>query len=160
MLYLLTLFPIVCVALMLRVIIIEPTNYTDADLFYFFLWPLCFCVILSFFLYKFKKEKKRQFLVSFGTSIVAILFFLFVDRFNIMIQYDDWLHRGMPSPFEPSRIVEREYPRELGVRYLEYSKKLKDGTISREEYDRENALINIEIKKYKEQKKAKENDRN
>jgi glucan phosphoethanolaminetransferase (alkaline phosphatase superfamily) len=160
MVYLLTLFPIAYVIMTLRIIVTDTINYTEVDFLYIFLWPLGFCAILSLFLYKSRKEKNRRFLVSLGASIAAILFALFIDHFNIMIYRDKWFERGMPGPFEPSVMRKIEYPRELDVRYSEIFGKFSSGKISREEYDREIARIDDEIQKYKEQQKAKENDRN
>jgi hypothetical protein len=65
-------------------------------------------------------------------NITAILFFLFVDHFNIMVQYEKWVQRSMPEPFEIYGTWEREYPRELDLRFVENLDKLKVGKISRD----------------------------
>lgn len=151
MVYLLALFPITCIAFALGYIIFDnATNHTAVDYLSIVLWPLGLCAILSF--YKFKKEKNRRFLISLGANIAAILFFLFIDYFNIMVQYDQWLQRGMPDPFESSKTKKSEYPAELDARFAEVLRKFSAGKISREEFERESDLIDIEIQKYKEQK--------
>jgi hypothetical protein len=157
MVYLLTLFPIACVVYALDYILFDnATNRTGLDYLGIVLWPLGFCAILSFFLYKFKKEKNRQFLVSLGTNIMAIPFFLFIEHFNIMVQYEKWVQRSMPEPFEIHGTKEREYPRELDLRYLEVRDKLRAGKISREEYNQEKTSIIIEIIRHKEQYKERQ----
>lgn len=54
---------------------------------------LCSMTLLAFY------RKSRLAIVAVVINIAAITFFLALDYFNIMVQYDTWLERGMPEPF-------------------------------------------------------------
>jgi hypothetical protein len=76
------------------------SNHTGFELL-LLLWPLCFCAVSAIIIYI--KKKTRLVMFTIALNLAAIFFYLFVDHFNIMVQYDRWCHRGMPMPFEASR---------------------------------------------------------
>jgi hypothetical protein len=96
MMYLLTLFPITCLAVCIGYLLENRTNHIGVE-FLQVLWPLFFCAILALLLYKLKN--KRRFLVPVLVNFSAMAFFYGIDHFNILVQYDEWCDRGMPSPF-------------------------------------------------------------
>ncbi|MCL2590251.1 MAG: hypothetical protein FWD67_05045 [Betaproteobacteria bacterium] len=147
--FLLTFFPIACVAFALDYIIDNKTNHTSVSYLYV-TFPLLFCVLISLLLYKIKKEKFRRFITPIVVNILAIVFFVSIDHFNIMVQYDEWTRRGMPGRFEKSNIRGSEYPKELEDRVMNLMNALVDGKITREEYDREIRPLVIEMEKAKE----------
>ncbi|MDR2092962.1 MAG: SHOCT domain-containing protein [Azoarcus sp.] len=152
----LTLFPIRGVETAVKYIIeSNGINHTGMDFMPYALWSLGFCIILSFALYKRKKEKNRRFLIPVGMNIAAILCFLFIDHFNIMVYHGDWFERGMPGPFEPSRAkIDDGVPTEIHTQATRDINALGRGEITREEYHRRGAERTILMNEFKANKRA------
>jgi hypothetical protein len=74
--------------------------------FFVNLYPLGICVLIS--AYQFIKGKERLFLIALAANLLAATLFFYVDKYNIMIDYDKWADRGMPLRFsqEPRINVE------------------------------------------------------
>lgn len=92
-------FPVGCVLLMLLYLHGNSSNHTGLE-FLLALWPLGLALLLAAGLLCFTKMKLA--IAAVALNIIAILFFLAIDHYNIMVQYDRWLKRGMPAPFEQS----------------------------------------------------------
>ncbi|MDR2092963.1 MAG: hypothetical protein LBP58_06575 [Azoarcus sp.] len=130
-------------------------NHTGVDFIPYALCSLGFCTLFSFALYKRKKEKNRRFLIPMGMNIAAILFFLFIDHFNIMVYYGDWCERGMPGPFEPSIVKEDPVPPEIHRQAIRDINALEEGKITQEEYDRRNVQRGILMDEFEAKFQAK-----
>lgn len=91
-------FPLACMGLMLLFIITKDCNHTGAEILDILL-PLGLTNIIAIVLalFNYKNKAVRTALVL---NVIAVLFFITVDQFNIMVQYDRWLERGLPEMFE------------------------------------------------------------
>lgn len=70
-----------------------PCNHTNSLMFSY--RDCVFSLAIFEFVYSFFK---REICVSFWLLFVILLFFpMFEDFFNIMISYETWISRGMPS---------------------------------------------------------------
>ena len=49
--------------------------------------------------------KTRQFITAIVLGIVMGLFLFFIDYFNILVEYELWLQRGLPEMWEIRRKV-------------------------------------------------------
>jgi hypothetical protein len=97
--FLLIAFPLVCVVLALWYILYWNTS-NHGVYFLPILWPLSACLLFA--VYKYFRKKRRAYIVSLCVNALAIMFFIGVDKFNIMLDYDVWAGRGMPGRFEKS----------------------------------------------------------
>ena len=61
------------------------------------LWPLSVCLLFA--TYK-SLRGKLAYLIPLCVNLLAMMFFVSLDRYNIMINYDTWADRGMVGPFE------------------------------------------------------------
>jgi len=106
--YLLALFPVLVVGAFLSYLfILSNSNHTGME-FLDIVHPLWICALISICIGLFKKD--RRYLIPFAISTLAALFFLGVDKFNIMVEYDEWVRRGMPSAFEESHRRREKKP--------------------------------------------------
>jgi hypothetical protein len=58
--------------------------------------PFYFCLPIAFNLMIHIILKNK--LGIFSSALCILIIFLF-DKFNILVEYNEWLHRGMPDPF-------------------------------------------------------------
>jgi hypothetical protein len=148
----LTAIPVLGIWALSSYILESDSNHTAFDLL-ILLWPLFFCVVIAGLIYIIKKP--RLAIIPIGVNLVAICFYLFVDHFNIMVQYDKWIWRSMPGPFEESRMKESDTPRGAHDRLGEKMAAHLDGKITDEEYERVTAPIMQEIREYKALRREK-----
>lgn len=94
----LIIFPLVCVFLMLLYIIINDTNHTGIEFLLMYV-PLGLTLIASAFIFGRDDHTNKLALAACACNIIALTFFCAVDKFDIMVQYNRWLERGMPAPF-------------------------------------------------------------
>jgi hypothetical protein len=97
------------------------------------------------------KNYEPYFIAALVVNILAVLFFLAADRFNVMINYEKWIDRGMPNTFEESRMKHIDINPELEKLDKELSlwrRKALDGEISQEKYNNESERIRVERKKW------------
>jgi apolipoprotein N-acyltransferase len=45
------------------------------------------------------QKKDRLFFIALCISLLAVVFFYGIDKFNVQVEYEKWLERGMPSAF-------------------------------------------------------------
>jgi hypothetical protein len=127
----LTAIPVLGIWALSSYILESDSNHTAFDVL-ILLWPLFFCVAIAGLIYIIKKP--RLAIIPIGANLVAICFYLFVDHFNIMVQYDKWIWRSMPGPFEESRMKESDTHRGADNRLGEKMTALGNGEITEEEY--------------------------
>jgi hypothetical protein len=142
----LTAIPVLGIWALSSYILESDSNHTGFDVL-ILLWPLFFCVAIAGLIYIIKKP--RLAIIPIGVNLVAICFYLFVDHFNIMVQYDKWTGRGMPGVFEKSRMKESDTHRETLKQLTEKMAAFGDGKITEEEYERETAPIMQKLDEYK-----------
>ena len=94
----LIIFPLACVFLILLYIILNGTNHTGLE-FLSVLAPRSLTLVASAFILAPNRHNKLA-LAACACNIIAVVFFFAVAKFDIMVQYDRWLERGMPAPFE------------------------------------------------------------
>jgi hypothetical protein len=95
----LTAFPALCVVAALWYILIWKESYVNYGMdFLPTIWPLSACLLFA--IYKALRGKKLVYIVPLCANLLAILFFVGIDRLNIMLDYDEWASRGMARPFE------------------------------------------------------------
>jgi hypothetical protein len=122
------------------------TNHTGFET-YDAVWILTFCAVISIGVYLAKKV--RFSVVPVVANILAIIIYLFVDYFNIMVQYDRWCRRGMPDAFEIAHERESDLPSEIQERYFMLMDEVEKGKITRQEYNRKTYLLGEEVDKLK-----------
>lgn len=99
----LILFPLFCVWLaMTYIILMHGCNHTGLE-FLRILLPLSLTTAISIIIIIITRKHKKIACVALILNILAIIFFIGIDRLNIMVQYDRWLERGLPSQFERLR---------------------------------------------------------
>lgn len=110
MIYIIFLFPIISILVYSSYILHNNTNHgTD---FLFLVWPLsaCAAIALCKIIWPPPKSKytsavllkintKHLMYAALIMNILAILFVYSVDYFNIMLDYNEWIRRGMPDSF-------------------------------------------------------------
>lgn len=95
-------FPLLCIGLMVLYIILQKgCNHCGVELM-LTLVPLSIAALVAIMAVA-SQEKKRAARIALTLNILAIIFFISIDRFNVMVQYDRWLERGMPARFEKFR---------------------------------------------------------
>ena len=85
----------------LFVILKQHCNHTGAEVL-MVLYPLSAAAIASIVALIIKGKAAW---LALALNILAVIFFISIDRYNIMVQYDRWLERGMPDHFE----IHRQY---------------------------------------------------
>jgi hypothetical protein len=55
---------------------------------------------------RWRRHHRKLSTAVLAICIAASLIILFLDSFNLLVQYDLWLMRGGPGPFEPSRYAQ------------------------------------------------------
>ena len=90
-------FPILCVVGTLYYIGENSTNHSALD-FVLLIVPLSILAIIALF----KIRKRPKFLIALIANLTAIAFYLYIDHYNIMLGYNEWLYRGMPERYEKS----------------------------------------------------------
>ena len=53
-------------------------------------------MVMGLIIIYFHKQKTGLYWIFFGSVSIAIGFFLY--EFNILLEYNDWIQKGMPSP--------------------------------------------------------------
>jgi hypothetical protein len=134
---LLAAFPIACVAAALWYILHWNDTNHGID-FLPTLWPLSVCLLFA--AYKYFRGKKRAYVVPLCANVMAIMFFVGVDRFNIMLDYDVWAGTGMPGPFE-KRVEQPKNKGHKPVYTKEEIEEMNRGTIK--VYDERGLLMQI-----------------
>lgn len=95
-------FPLLCMGLMVLFVIGKGhCNHTGGEILMILL-PLGLTMIVAIMTVISKNQKKAA-RIALALNILAVIFFIGIDRFNIMVQYDRWLERGMPARFERAR---------------------------------------------------------
>ena len=137
--YLLILFPIASVSIFSYFLLfVNSSNHTGVK-FLDIVWLLLACSAIA--VYKYITRKDSILLISLAVNIFAIVFFFAIDKFNIMVQYDEWIRRGMPGSFEPSRPVQYYTNLKLEERLGLLLEKHLNGQITKEEFERESEYI-------------------
>lgn len=95
---LLVAFPILFITVALCYIYWKTVNY-GVD-FLHALWIIVPCFFFS--VYKYIRGKNIAYVVASSLNLLAVIFFVSVNKFNVMINYDEWAGRGMPGAFEKS----------------------------------------------------------
>ncbi len=94
MLYCCIAFPIICILCFFWYFSGSTSNHTGMDFF------LLIVPLLAFLHLSINFRKKRAWLAwtAIMLNTIAILFFYIVDEYNIMVNYETWIRRGMPEP--------------------------------------------------------------
>ncbi|MBN1618048.1 hypothetical protein JW887_01740 [Candidatus Dojkabacteria bacterium] len=79
--------------------IINGTNHTGYEPYYFII-PFCVTGVLSLVLIFFSGKKNKIASLEVLISLLGIILLFSYKQFNIMLNYNEWLIRGMPSRFE------------------------------------------------------------
>lgn len=58
--------------------------------------PYYLCLFIIFNLIVSIRRKNK---LGIFSSILCFLIIVLFDKFNILVEYNEWLHRGMPDPF-------------------------------------------------------------
>ena len=139
--YLLLLYPLACVALFLWYIHWKKgTNY-GVD-FYDNIYLLGFFAAIA--AYQLERRGQSFFMAALVVNVVVAIFFIAADRFNIMLDYEKWIGRGMPGPFEKSLMRKVETDPELDKLDDELSslrREVLERELNQEEYDLKAASI-------------------
>lgn len=105
------------------------------------------------------KTKKPLFIIPFILNLSAASFFYYIDHNNIMVQYDRWIYRGMPEPYEASKQKPKsDIPKKLQEYSSSITMKRKKGEITDEEVTRMIDHYISEVDKIRAQKKAENKD--
>lgn len=75
-----------------------PDNHWGLDIRWGYLFALAGVVLSIIGICRRKKFFHPIMLII--TSFILFALILFFDYFNILLEYEVWLHRGMPMPFE------------------------------------------------------------
>jgi hypothetical protein len=129
------------------------TNVSESNFLILFLPPLSLSLILSFIIYYFIAKRKKLYLIPLGVNMLAIAFFILIDRFNILVEQDEWFARGMPAAFEKSNVKKIYTNPELDKIDGELSlwgRRLLGGEITQEEFNRESERLIEERRKVKQ----------
>ena len=78
------------------------TNHSSFDIFNDFIFCFIIGIILSIILRLFLKNKKDKIINNYHFIVLGTFLCIIIlcDIFNIMIYYEKWLDRGMPSKYE------------------------------------------------------------
>lgn len=78
--------------------IINSTNHTGYEPYYFII-PFTILAVISFVMLIFTEAKNIN-AITILLGFIAVLLLFTYKQFNIMLNYDEWLTRGMPNRFE------------------------------------------------------------
>lgn len=76
---------------------VNATNHSGFDV-YWLTPPLALCCVIS--LLKFRKDLLARVTAILGAAVV--IFIIYIDCNNYMVEYERWLRRGMPEKGEPA----------------------------------------------------------
>jgi len=145
-------FPILCVVGTLYYIGENSTNHSALD-FVLLIVPLSILAVIALF----KVRKEPKFLIALMANLSAIGFYLYIDHYNIMLGYDEWLYRGMPEPYEKSdpkpdySIKDPEYKKLEKQMWKLYRKNIDGKFKSEEDFRRELKAIEEKMKPYEDE---------
>ena len=139
--YLLLLYPLTCIVLFFWYIHHKKGINHGLD-FYDNIYLLGLLAAVAAYLLE--KTDNSFFMAALVMNVMVAIFFIAADRLNIMLDYDKWIWRGMPGPFEESKIRRVDTNPELDKLDSEYSLLLRDamdGKITQEEFNRKTAIL-------------------
>jgi len=75
-----------------------PTNHIGLDVRWLYLLGIPLAIFgIILFLWSLTSRIIASIAAATGLSLCCVLVIL--DHYNILVQYEEWLHRGMPLPF-------------------------------------------------------------
>jgi len=101
---LLILYPVMVIFFLVFGFVVDPkVNYGISFNVHLYVFP--FLAVFAAFGYI--VSKYRSLLIALAVNLLCIPFFFCVDYFNIMVDEETWIERGMPYPFsrEPQRSI-------------------------------------------------------